>query len=781
MGPSRVQGSGPSVPSLRHADPYTYTLSPDYYEYFPFYALDGAEVTFSVTASSTIEVYVMTSAQYQQYQSYGSVSTIYSSSGTFVSSTVTLPETGQYYLLTVNQGSTATVTTSYSLYPSVPSYLAGPHSTPAPLGIADYGVVNNNGNFEPTVLQTNEVEGSVSISSISAYNSSSVYLTDGAPNYGAGLQLNVMMQVNTTQGQFVYWLQDVAEFDTLAQTVTMDDNVWNASAINANMSSTAVSGEGNVASSACSGCATQYYYGYANPSSPYTLPLSRVMSISVSYNGAGAQVTFGYSLGGAETVDYDMVTIADRGITDAAIIVNGYNEAPDGNQYYDAELVFAGYCCGLDTTFSQLSANLNIEYLSTGSSFVEPETLWTYGSDTGEGTYNLATTYSQEQSNVSVGTPNFYSSFLPILPLEVTKFTSPAVITDSELPFKYAFSINVAGGTAPYTYTTYFEGKSVSNYTTSNPFYSEALSSGGLGTGRYTYNVVVTDSSGREVTSSSGSIVVNSDPTVATEGEPVTDIGQNPSLSYSARLGTTPYTISWLVNGTNEGPSTPAGLRAGTYLIQVELNDSAGYQVESSPITIHINADPTISLSGRAFMDQGQSSNINYTASLGSPPYSISWVINGTNYPSIPALAPGFYEVEAYLTDSLNYTVGSNAFGVTVNPILVVNSSSSEPFSFVYTNNEATVTVSTSGGSPPYSFEWILNGVLVGNTTSPSFTYKLTTMGPNTIEAKVVDAAGYVTQSELTINFGYNYLTIGSVVVVVAVIVALVAFYIRRR
>lgn len=54
---------------------------------------------------------------------------------------------------------------------------------------------------------TNAVLGFVAIQSLLAYNSSFT----SCP-YGASVQLNVVLQVNTTSGTYYYWLQDVGSF-----------------------------------------------------------------------------------------------------------------------------------------------------------------------------------------------------------------------------------------------------------------------------------------------------------------------------------------------------------------------------------------------------------------------------------------------------------------------------------------------------------------------------------------------------------------------------------------
>jgi PKD repeat protein len=59
-----------------------------------------------------------------------------------------------------------------------------------------------------------------------------------------------------------------------------------------------------------------------------------------------------------------------------------------------------------------------------------------------------------------------------------------------------------------------------------------------------------------------------------------------------------------------------------------------------------------------------------------------------------------------------------------------------------------TFTSTVSGGYPPYSYQWYLNGVPVSGATSNTWTFTPTTSGIYYVHLKVTDAKGNTAQSE---------------------------------
>jgi len=116
---------------------------------------------------------------------------------------------------------------------------------PAPMGIADYGIGPNN---QPYVYEAFGFLGVIKVNNLETYNAS---LNQSA--YSMGFQLNVNLVFTNGNKQYVYWIQDVAQVDTLDNYVQFIDNIWNSSSPGASMFDSTVLGNGTVGYSSGTG------------------------------------------------------------------------------------------------------------------------------------------------------------------------------------------------------------------------------------------------------------------------------------------------------------------------------------------------------------------------------------------------------------------------------------------------------------------------------------------------------------------------------------------------
>jgi len=87
--------------------------------------------------------------------------------------------------------------------------------------------------------------------------------------------------------------------------------------------------------------------------------------------------------------------------------------SPDpAGTFYDAELVYGGQCYYESTTFAAIDSTLSMSYRTPNGDPVSPLSLYEFGSDTGEGAYNLAALAGPEGYNVSVGRVSFPTDYL---------------------------------------------------------------------------------------------------------------------------------------------------------------------------------------------------------------------------------------------------------------------------------------------------------------------------------------------------------------------------------
>lgn len=135
----------------------------------------------------------------------------------------------------------------------------------------------------------------------------------------------------------------------------------------------------------------------------------------------------------------------------------------------------------------------------------------------------------------------------------------------------------------------------------------------------------------------------------------------------------------------------------------------------------------------------------------------------------------GTYSVSSQITDGTGYVVKSTPSTITVktDPVVSSYTSTGESTNFFLFNNTAQSSVDVSGGTPPYAYNWYLNGFKIAQTSEPFCAYTFSSMGPNLLQVNVSDASGFNLAFETaTVTFGIDFLHIG--VVVAIVVVALV-------
>ncbi|MFP3309006.1 MAG: thermopsin family protease [Nitrososphaeria archaeon] len=776
----------PAAPARGSPDPSgSISLSPRQYAWQPVQALTGMSVTFRVSSTVPVDVYLMTPSQLSGFEATGSAQYIYHSSGTYVSSSVGPLAGGTYYLVIYNDLSSGTASVNYTASTVPVNVYYYRSSLPAPIGVADYGVLNATGALHPYEIVYGEALGTAVIYSIGAYNSSP---PPGVSPYGASLQLNAVLQVNTTHGDYAYWLQDVACFLTNNDTMFLNDNIWNMTSPASHLTNASVAGSGAVHASG-----SGYFYGYGTAPRPYALPLTLHLAIAYARTADGVDVGFGYGIGGSAGVAwYDNATIREPGITSVGLVVDGYSYTPSGD-FYDAELVFGGEGNGEATHFTSMNATLILRYALPNGSIVSPPAIYGFGSDTAEAADDLSTSLVNGYPVVTIGSGNFgpvgYSSSVPAFSASIS-LSAPAA-TDAGLGIPVSISSSVSNGVAPYTYYVLVDGAPAYNLTTYGQRLSASFDLPPLPAGLHSLQVEVVDAVGSSAWSARCWIRVNPAPSASLRAaRNATDVGVPVALSASVSGGTPPYTYTWYVDGVqvyrgsssySYDPGTP-----GPHAVSVSITDSAGLTVNAS-VEVMVNPDPAVSASANASAtDVGLGVALSSSVEGGTPPYSYAWYVDGRLACASPSCAfspgsPGAYSAYAVVTDSAGYTVKSPIINVTVNPDPTVSVSISlSSSSALYEDDVARMSASVSGGTPPYTYTWYVDGDPVAVTASPSCTCRLPP-GSHSLSVRVVDSAGYaVIGGPVHVTASYDYPLIGAVAASAA-IAALAAAALRRR
>jgi hypothetical protein len=264
---------------------------------------------------------------------------------------------------------------------------------PAPMGIADFGI----GPSGPYEYVTNGSVGVVTVMSLSTYSAASAWPTS------LSFQLNVDFVFNTSQGQNVYLVQDVAQIDTSSRFVQFLDNVWNDSVHWANMSGFGVSGTGQVAYYSTG----SYYYDWANLALPgncinLTYPATITLKVTSGTDSMRQPtVSFAYD-DGYGLMTYDTLTFSDvpEPTSSIGFEVNGFAYNPSGS-FYESELIMGGLASGNSTTDIQSDVQLQLEY-SNGHNYATVPNAYNFGSNTAERIDNVTSEFSHCPENGTI-------------------------------------------------------------------------------------------------------------------------------------------------------------------------------------------------------------------------------------------------------------------------------------------------------------------------------------------------------------------------------------------
>lgn len=209
------------------------------------------------------------------------------------------------------------------------------------------------------------------------------------------------------------------------------------------------------------------------------------------------------------------------------------------------------------------------------------------------------------------------------------------------------------------------------------------------------YTVTITDNNNCTAV---GNFTLNDPPPIAVAVTPVSpdcNGDTNGSISVSASNGTAPFNYSWSTGSTDPMIS---GLAAGAYTVTV--TDDIGCSIEETimltePDVLMVNGMDT-DVSCQGFANAGIVTAVNG----GTAPYTYSWS-NGANTENISSLAPGMYSVT--VTDA-NDCEAIESYTITEPAELVASASPTDIL--CKGDNTGAVSLSVSGGTSPYTYQW---------------------------------------------------------------------------
>lgn len=278
-------------------------------------------------------------------------------------------------------------------------------------------------------------------------------------------------------------------------------------------------------------------------------------------------------------------------------------------------------------------------------------------------------------------------------------------------------NLTVSGGTAPYTYA-WSNGATSQNLT-------------GIAAGSYT--VIVTDGAGcTATTSATVTNIGGATVTVSNVTNVTCNGGNNGSITVSATGGNGVYTYAWSNGG---GTNTQNNLTAGNYTVTVTdgngcIATATASVTQPSAIVASVNVVSNVTCFGAS------NGAVSLTATGGNGNYTFNWS-NGNAGASFNNLAAGTYTVST--TDG-NGCVAPTIQVVISQPTQIVATTSVVNPGCTSANGSASVTV--TGGTPPYSYDWS-NGATTAQANN---------LVAGTYTVEVVDANGCLVTATATLT-----------------------------
>jgi plastocyanin len=310
------------------------------------------------------------------------------------------------------------------------------------------------------------------------------------------------------------------------------------------------------------------------------------------------------------------------------------------------------------------------------------------------------------------------------------------------------FTATASGGTPSYTYRWY-EGTTIVGTS-----YQLTISKSTAGT--YSFYCRVWDLAYSTATSTTVTLVVSFPLSVSVSPSTLyRGIGVSGTFTATASGGTPPYIgYYWYENSsliatyTNSTPLTVIKSTAGTYSFYCRVLDSYGATATSNTVTLVVSP-LSVSVSPSTLSRTiGQSGTFTATASGGTPPYTYQWIEGSTTVGTTATLAiskstAGTYSFYCRVWDYYGASAASNTVTLVVNPLSV----SVSPSTLSRTIGQSgTFTATASGGTPPYTYQWIEGSTTVGTTAT--LTISKSTAGTYSFYCRVSDSAAATLNSD---------------------------------
>lgn len=266
-------------------------------------------------------------------------------------------------------------------------------------------------------------------------------------------------------------------------------------------------------------------------------------------------------------------------------------------------------------------------------------------------------------------------------------------------------TVNVSGGTPPYTYSW-------------SPSGGTGATATGLCTGSYT--VTYQDSKGCTDSRTFNIIQVGA----PTSGIAQTDVacfgGNTGTATVTPTGGVPPYTYSWAPSGGTGAAAT--GLSAGIYTCTI--TDASGCAITKTDTVAQADSIAIVRSQTNVSCYGDNDGSAGVSVSGGSAPYTYSWTPGGATTASITALVADTYT--CVITPSGGCAPKTEVFIITQPDSLLAQVTAADLVGCPGGSN-GSITMSVTGGTPPYSYSWSPTGGTAATATGlPAGLYSCT-------------------------------------------------------
>ncbi len=268
-----------------------------------------------------------------------------------------------------------------------------------------------------------------------------------------------------------------------------------------------------------------------------------------------------------------------------------------------------------------------------------------------------------------------------------------------------------------------------------------------------TYTVEATGSC--NTASQSATLTVNAPTSATTPTDQTVCLGAMANFSTTAS-GTGPFTYQWKLDGTNIAGATnnsvaidTTTVSVGGHTVEVVVSGACGSVTKSASLTVQANTSATTP--GDQTVCQGATANFSTTAS-GTGPFTYQWKLDGTNIAGATNNSVAIDTTTVSVGGHTVEVVVSGACGsVTKSASLTVqaNTSATTPGNQTVCQGATANFSTTASGTPPFTYQWKLDGSNISGATSNSVAIDTTSLsvGGHTVEVVVGGTCGSVTKS----------------------------------